>query len=277
MMNFRYPYRIFLFLSAAVIFTAVIFSGCMTAEGGLDIGKNKPPEDARLLWDLDAYPANVYMGVSAPYYDVDTMVEKALYRCSRNIAIGKLAAVSSSLVSESSSSQGLISFASDAEALYLEDEIESILSRLELLEVRGNSRTGIIVIAADPAVPADPRPYTQDFGEDGRPTWVDSVPDIPGYITAVGESLEYQFLRDSMEAADFTAAEAIINKSPRAVTKARSYAVNATFETENTHFEHFQEGILQVAEGTLEGFYVLARWYDPDENHFYSLAVVPED
>ncbi|MCF7943479.1 MAG: hypothetical protein K9L21_03490 [Spirochaetia bacterium] len=262
-------------LTTAVI--VLIFSGCLTGlpdAGGpeADYRKTVPLQE---LWNLDRYPANVFMGVSAPYANTDRMVSEALYNCARSIAVGQQLQVSSALVSESSSGGGLISFATEGGAKYFENEIADILDRLELLEVRGGSRSGVVVIAADPEVPALPRPFVQKFDDSGRPLWVDTLPEIPGYLAAVGSVLGYRFERDSLEAADVTAAELLLNKSPEAVTEAQSYSVSSSYKSSAGNLESFQEGVLQKSEGALEGFYVLARWYDAAANYYYSLAVIP--
>jgi hypothetical protein len=266
--------KINLLAAAAII---LMFSSCVTdvPDSGVPPADYRKSASLQELWNLDRYPANVFMGVSAPYVNTDRMVSEALYNCARSIAIGQRLQVSSALVSESSSSGGLLSFATEGGAKYLEDEIADILDRLELLEVRSGSRGGVVVIAADPEVPALSRPFVQEFDASGKPLWVDALPEIPGYLAAVGSVLGYRFERDSLEAADVTAAELLLNKSPKAVTNAQSYSVSSSHKSSAGSLESFQEGVLQKSEGALEGFYVLARWHDAAANYYYSLAVIP--
>ena len=227
------------------------------------------------IWDLDSYPLNVFMGVSAPYSTREKEVAEALYNCARSIAIHEGIQVTSRLVSESSSSGGLLSFATDGQALYAEDQVREILDRLELIEVRSAKAGGVVILARDPARPAARRPYMQRFDAQRRPDWVKTTPDIPGYLVAVGETLGYRFVRDSLEAADVLAAEALIDASAEAVTESRSYAVNVQGERPSGTASFFQEGVFQVASGNLEGFVILARWHDAHTNRYYSLAAVP--
>lgn len=227
--------------------------------------------DASRLWNLDEYPLNVFMGVSAPYSTNEKEVAEALYNCARSIAIHEGLQVTSKLVSESSS-KGLLSFATDGSALYSEKDVRAILDRLELLEVRDAGREGVVIIAADPAKKAVDRPYRQKFDSDGKPTWIGQLPTVDGYLVAVGETLGYNFVRDSLEAADVLAAEALIEKSSSAITESKSYALNIDSEGSVGTGSYFQEGVLQVASGKLDGFVVLARWYDSRYNRYYSLA-----
>lgn len=223
------------------------------------------------LWNLDGYPLNVFMGISAPYSTKEQEVAEALYQCARNIAISERLHVTSALVSESSSVDGLLSFATDGTAQYDQDDILKIMDRLILLVVRDAKEEGVVIVAEDPAKAAIERPYRQQFNEDHRPTWTLRLPEIPGYLVAMGETLGHRYTRDSVEAADVLAAQALIEKSSQAVTAAKSYAINFTSDGEG----FFQEGVLQETSGILDGFVVLARWYDKQQNRYYSLAAVP--
>ena len=224
------------------------------------------------IWDLDDYPLNVFMGVSAPYSTREKEIAEALYNCARSIAIHDSLQVTSKLVSEFSSDKGLLSFATDGKALYAEHEVLSILDRLELIEVRDTITDGVVVIAADPNKEAQKRPYIQQFRAN-KPTWVEQTPIIPGYIVAVGETLGYQYIRDSWEAADVLAAEALIEKSSAAVTGTKSYALNISSDGLKTDSSYYQEGVLQVIAGNIEDFVVLARYYDEAQNRYYALAI----
>ena len=133
----------------------------------------------------------------------------------------------------------------------------------------------MVIIARDPARPAVRRPYVQKFDAAKRPIWVNVLPEIPGYLVAVADTLGYRYLRDSLEAADVLAAEALMEKSAEAVTQARSYAWNVQSGTQQSDSAYFREGVLQISSGNLEGFVVLARWHDTRANRFYSLAAVP--
>lgn len=228
--------------------------------------------DINRLWNMDGYPLNVFMGISAPYSTKEQEIAEALYQCARNIAISERLHVTSALVSESSSADGLISFATDGTAQYAEDDILEIMDRLILLAVRDAGDEGVVIVAEDPTRHPTERPYRQQFDEDHRPTWTVRLPEIPGYLVAMGETLGHRYTRDSVEAADVLAAEALIEKSSQAVTAAKSYAIN--FASDDEGF--FQEGVLQETSGSLDGFVVLARWYDKRKNRYYSLAAVPK-
>lgn len=255
-----------------ILALALLIVGCATTENGPSVSGRS---DTSILWNIDGYPLNVFMGVSAPYSTREQEVAEALYNCARSIAIHNGLEVTSKLVSEASSAGGLLSFATDGSALYEEREVREILERLELVEVRDAGKEGVVIVAKDPTRPALRRPYAQQFDSAKKPTWVTRTPDVPGYLVAVGETLGYRFLRDSLEAADVLAAEALIEKSAEAVTQARSYVWNAQSGNKAHDSAYFREGVLQVASGNLDGFVILARWHDIKTNRFYSLAAVP--
>ncbi len=225
------------------------------------------------LWSMDEYPLNVFLGVSAPYADKEKMVAEAMFNCARSIAISELLQVTSSLVSETSSSEGLFSFATEGKASYFDGEVLAILDRLVLVEVRPAGRQGLVILAMDPMIGSVQRPFIQSFDSAGKPRWVDNVPEIPGYIVAVGETLGYQYLRDSLEAADVAAAEALLDRSLSVVTHAKSYSLHITSADTYSSSSYFQDGVLQINDANLVGFHVLARWHDAAANRYYALAI----
>ena len=160
--------------------------------------------------NLDAYPMNVFVGVSAPYDNADKMFAEALYRCARSDALSESIYVTAKLINESTNATQRTT-ATDGSAFFVADDIESIASRLKVLAILTRSE-GTIVIAMDPMKDATNRPYIQQFDPSGKPSWIDNPPDIPGYIVAVGETLAHTYVRDSLEAADISAAYALLDK-----------------------------------------------------------------
>ena len=270
MSNKVYQKNLFVYLAAFILFV----TGCNTHPVTINESLEYNSEINQLL-NMDSYPTNVFIGISAPYSDNEKMLKEALYQCARSIAISEILQVSNSLVSEYSSSKGNLSFATEGKAIYLEKEITEILPALELIEIRGDSKTGLVVVAFYPEFDNKQRPFIQTYSTEGVPNWIGHYPVIQGYIVAIGDSLGYKFVKDSLEAADLNAARLLIEKSPQALTETRSYSISKTAETDNNIEDNFQGGILQKANGILQGFYVLARWYDSNDNHFYSLAVIP--
>jgi hypothetical protein len=259
--------------SALVMLLLMITGSCATQKQSIGTA------EVQELWSLDGWPLNVFMGVSAPYSSRERMVREALYQCARSIALSSRLEVTNALVSESSHKRGVYSFATEGSVRYSESDILAILERLTLLEVRGGDGIGVVVIAADEQKPPLPRPYEQSRDERGTPVWVNSPPAVPGWITAVGDTLGYRFIRDSLEAADVQAALNLLPLIPGSLTRARSYAVSDTVRTgsaDEVFLQSFEEGVLQISEGALEGFTILARWYDVKSNRYYSLAAVPE-
>lgn len=225
------------------------------------------------LWNLDGYPMNVFYGLAAPSGDREAMAAEALYRCARSVAISEHLYVSTGLVTESAGAQ-LQSWASRGEAVYDESSIEGIASRLKTLELI-EGKEGMLLIAEDPAKTAVRRPDAGGRDKTGRPAWIDSPPQIPGYIAAVGETKGYRFLTDSLEAADIAAAYALMEASADTVTEARSYSETAKATGQTQTGEAGRNGVFQLSRGTIQGFYVLARWFDARKNVYYTLAVCP--
>ncbi|MFP4618661.1 MAG: hypothetical protein ACLFMZ_07425 [Spirochaetaceae bacterium] len=100
---------------------------------------------------------------------------------------------------------------------------------------------------------------------DGLPLWIYTPPGIEGYYTTVGAVERKYLLSDSIRAAD---KKAMANLARQRRLKVDNYSD----QLRSSAGAGYREFNLEVSEARLEGFYVLARWYSPKENLFYSLA-----
>jgi hypothetical protein len=92
-----------------------------------------------------------------------------------------------------------------------------------------------------------------NLGKDGNPVWVSIPPQLKGFYTAVGAV-----------PAGSVPADGFMNSDSCAIA---SLAVSAG--------KPFKSGTTTMYEASLEGAYVLRRWYNPNSKIFYSLACVP--
>jgi hypothetical protein len=98
------------------------------------------------------------------------------------------------------------------------------------------------------------------------PEWTLSPPEIEGHLSTVGTAEKRYFLRDSVRAADKVA---MANLARRRRLKVE----NLSDQYKSNAGAAYRELNLENTEAVLEGFYILARWYYPEENLYYSLAV----
>ncbi len=98
------------------------------------------------------------------------------------------------------------------------------------------------------------------------PEWTLNPPEIEGHLSTVGTAEQRYFLRDSIRAADKVA---MANLARRRRLKVE----NLSDQYKSNAGAAYRELNLENSEAVLEGFYVLARWYYPEEKLYYSLAV----
>ncbi|MEW5816405.1 MAG: LPP20 family lipoprotein [Spirochaetota bacterium] len=101
----------------------------------------------------------------------------------------------------------------------------------------------------------------------GRPEWIDSPPEIDGYLSAVGVAQRKRLISDSLKASDEKALEELLKMVAleiKSVHREKSVDKAGTAVSETT---------FEQAEAELKGFYILSRWRSPDQNTYYSLAV----
>ncbi|MBI9098590.1 MAG: hypothetical protein JEY91_08920 [Spirochaetaceae bacterium] len=158
--------------------------------------------------------------------------------------------------------------AQKVEIIYDKDLADSFLNKLEIIEeshaldyyaalikMKGNSLPGY------PAIELMP---------DKKPFWINSPPDIEGFIIGVGASGRRKTVYESWEQADKLAMAEIANIISTNIyggtanverggeSYSASTTVNQTLISSNVH---------------IEGLYIISRWREPDESYYYSLAI----
>lgn len=105
----------------------------------------------------------------------------------------------------------------------------------------------------------------------GKPRWITELPRIPGYLVGIGSSQRKRYPSDSIAAADEQALEEIVKSLGMEVTTQRN-TIDLGRQGSGT-----VQSSLEVAQATVRGFCVVARWYEPDRGVFYSLGVCPAE
>lgn len=229
------------------------------------------PEDFFSLIDVAPYPTDCFVGISGPYSSKERMVQEAIIGCARQVALNEIIEIDSRIVTQWDSRKGLLSFATEEKAYYDERALAPIIERLEILSITFDAKAGAVVVAQDPLKTGVERPQIKGVDKKGKPLWVTTFPEHEAYYFGVGTSGPYRFLNDSLEAADFTAAQDLLNKYPDFLF-AKSY-VNVQEGRGGTLME---SGTYQDARGILRGFMVVSRYYDELTKSFWSLVAVPK-
>jgi hypothetical protein len=103
----------------------------------------------------------------------------------------------------------------------------------------------------------------------GRPRWVRSTPEIPGYYTGAGEADRHSELYKGILAADVEAAQAIAKEKSAYI---RSFIADSVTGDR----AELVTGSVILSHAELYGLYIIDRWVDPD-GVCHSLAVARKE
>jgi len=241
--------------------------GCASTERFSDLDGYGRSEGAVLaMLDMSGQPADVFVGISGPYSTKERMVQEAILSCARLIALSEAVALDNRLVTQWNSDKGLRSFATESNAYYDGSRLVDIVNRLEVLTVSFDENAGAIVTARDRTHESGKRPEVGGYGADGRPAWTKEHPQVAGFRFGVGTSGIYRYLNDSLEAADFAAAQDLLDRyTDQLYVKGYTKLDGGAMET----------AAYQESTGLLQGFMVVARYFDVAAGTYWSLAAVP--
>ena len=240
----------------------VLATGCTT------YGRASIPavqKDPLALLDVSSHEQNVYAGLSGPYSTEKEMVEQAIVNCAKNILIAEAIALDSRVVSQWGTGKTYESFASDDHAYFDDTQLAGTIGRLELVSVAFDQEAGAIVVVRDPAKKGGKRPYRSSYGEDGKPTWITAYPQVDGFLFGIGSSRPYYFLNDSLEAADFSAAQNLLDLQS-------DYTFSKSVV--DVHNETLDRALYQNSRALLQGFSIVSRYYDKETDTYWSLASI---
>lgn len=146
---------------------------------------------------------------------------------------------------------------------------EQLIDSVTVLE-EYQDNGGTYVLGHVDGIPAPPSiPSVTSPGE-GQPAWINTPPDIPGYLSTIGIITPSRRFRDSVDRADQEALKGLLQQTGTTVRmiEDRKEQQNRTDMLVTT---------AQEAEATLRNFYIVARYVDPSGRYYYSLAVAREE
>ncbi len=138
---------------------------------------------------------------------------------------------------------------------YDQDYSVSLIDRMKVLDVSqtGNGTSAVIRVTGKSAFKVPWVSIDDGVGKDGRPRWVANPPKGGGFVAAVGSVR--------------------VASSPAA---APGYAdMNAIGALLPAITEPTVSGSTKTYAKTLHGAFIARRWYDPDDNLYFSLAILP--
>lgn len=154
---------------------------------------------------------------------------------------------------------------------YMKSMVPEIQERLEVLDTYQDTE-GTVLLAklagtSAPSYGYNPVPEGRSGSE--KPSWIATIPEIPGFLVSVGVADKRSTLKQSILAADKQALSEMLRQ-----LSLKTKAGRLEQDTDIGQVE--KSATSQVAKAELQGMYILARWHSDNGKYFYSLGVCPE-
>ncbi len=227
--------------------------------GGIDVASASFREN---LYTLPENGELVFLAIVPRRADRKEEYEFALWEIARQGAIYEQVAISAQFLTAQTTAE----FGHDERITVDVDEnlIEQMRDRVVAREHYRDSRRTVVRGTIEELSSRNYRIDTSVKG--GLPVWVLNPLKIEGRYTTVGSAEKRYYLSDSIRAAD--------KKAMANLARQRRLKIdNLSDQVKSNAGEAYREFNLELTEAKLEGFYVLARWFSPEENLFYTLAI----
>lgn len=144
-----------------------------------------------------------------------------------------------------------------------EGKVVSMIDRLEIIKII-KDRDGTYLIAELTDAFVSYNNFTTTYSEEG-PLWFYELPEVDGYIAAVGGAKRTRLLADTINEADEMALASLI-----ATVSTRMYTGYTVLDET---FKGTYDRSLSISQAEITGFNVISRWMSEDGNYIFSLAV----
>lgn len=250
-----------------ILLITISIIGCSSHQSMIE--RSEKGESLSLL-NLSSYPANVYVGLSGPYSTERKMVEAALLSCAKSILLEDALALDNTLVMMENSKEGLTSFAQKEKAYYDDKRLAKVINSLDIIKISFDPHSGAVVLAQYDEKKATARPFIPTVDSYGRPHWLKRYPQVEGYRFGIGSSKSYYYFHDSLEAADFSAAQNLLDLYSEHI-----FSTSLDITRDGTIHE-MESALYQAQRGLLKGFTIVDRYYDTESDTYWSLASIIE-
>ena len=256
------------YFTAFLLFLAFVsLFGCASIPDSGERGAEKTAETVEFCldtWSSDGTP--LFLGTSRRLHNREDEWEQALYSAASQAAIYH-EVIGLSKVYTEDSHQGKGTW---GEFDFQWDRSREVRIAEGLEEVsRIQDEHGTYMLFKYPDGKRVDLPSRRGWGK-GRPSWLNEIPTIPGYLVSLGSSGRMRNPVDAIMAADQQALEEMIKMLDLSISTQRN---SVDFGSRGTGTV---ESSFELARATVRGFMVVARWHEPNEKVFYSLAICPE-
>ncbi len=232
-------------LIVSVLCLSVVFCGFVSAEGS---------KDAPLYSSKNAYSESVYFAQAPSMKTPEKELSECLFRVARQVSMRQEVFVRY-ILSSKKDSDGKIWKSESTVLDFDQNNSIAIMEKMTVLKVR-QSKEGteaLVKINGNKELKNISVSIKTQIDGKGNPLWVTSVPKGSKFYASVGSIQQTTNLADAFYNADTNAIGAL------ALFTAKPEVSGGT----------------SLYEATLKGVYIARRWYNPSENRYYSLAILP--
>ena len=212
--------------------------------------------------------SQLFLGAAYPHSSRRAELETCVVNAARQAARYQgVAAVVSSLQATFTEGRG---FASDARMFYNEKLIPALVAEAEVRALHQDPGGSYALISFPSIDVSEQLSLTDQLSRGtGEPAWILSPPPVSNLLLGVGVAGGRLRFSDSIEAADEAAVGDILYQL------AATIDVTYDMRTGNTGDAYFDQETYQYATAMVRGLRIVARWRNPRNGYFYSLAVLP--
>jgi len=233
----------------SVLCLTAAFSGCMTAEGRSDSSSK-----GSLYLKKTSYADNLYVAQSASMQTPEKELSACLFGVARQISIRKQVFVRYTVIVRKAANGDTIR---GAQVLLDHDQSGSmaLLEKMTVLDIlQSDSGTEALVKYTGQTGFKHPSVAVKtSLDSGGNPAWISQPPKGTKFYAAVGSVSQTTNRHEAFDNADSYAIGAL--------------AVNVV--------KPVVSGTTSMYETVLKGAYIARRWYNPSDNRYYSLAILP--
>lgn len=231
--------------------------GC-TSTADLSINTVEDQLD-KVFADFEEFNGSVCLGISGPYEDKTKAILKATDNCAEMLAISKALIMQDDIEIKVDTSRNKDSFNLKSIGIYDDSIYHNALNTMEILDIKWYGGDIGAVVYAKLAEPID---WSHDTN------WITNKIIINGFNCDVGQTFEYYYIQDSLEAAAFDAA-VNLSLSESTLTISDSYTVI----TDKSMTQHID----QISVDSISDFRILSFEYDKDTRTYYALAICKQE
>lgn len=225
----------------------------------------KPTQDLNyILNEISGHTNGVYSGISGIYSNSDKMMGVALMDAAKNVLIHEKVVLKTQTYGESKNKSSFILF--DDHIKYKDDELISVLNKLEVQKIIFSDSLGCVVIvkyknSSDHFPKIDFNNKNEEY-----PKWISDDYSIDGYVVGIGITNHYSTIWDSIEAADYLSVYSIFSQ----VNDIDGYAIHNQMMINDEYKDKTYQGNIN----SISGVKIIDRYYDKEEDKYYSLALL---